>query len=277
LGQHLGRSRGAGLEFEQYRSYEPGDEPRRVDWKLYARSDRFFVRDATRESPLSIWVLLDATASMAQADRSNPQWSKLEAAKLLSACIVEIAAAHGDAVGLIAITGGGIRLVPAGSGARHRDRLLLELAQIECAGVWPVESRLASAWERIEPDSLVVVLSDGFDALLPVFAARLAAARRQVLSIGLVSREEREFPFAGGYVFRDPETGAECRVDAAAARPDYLARFSESRADLRRRLEGCGIPHVDYCIDEPADQPLRHLLGSSGWEQGGARRALRRA
>ncbi|MGA2780172.1 MAG: DUF58 domain-containing protein [Steroidobacteraceae bacterium] len=277
LGQHLGRSRGAGLEFEQYRSYEPGDEPRRVDWKLYARSDRFFVRDATRESPLCVWVLLDATASMAQADRSNPKWSKLAAAKQLCACLVEIAAAHGDAVGLIAITGGGIRLIPMGSGARHRDRLLLELEQIESAGAWPVEARLTSAWERIEPDSLVVVISDGFDALLPVFAARLAAARRQVISIGLVSREEREFPFVGGYVFRDPETGDECRVDAAAARTDYLARFSESRIDLRRRLGASGIPHVDHCIDEPADQPLRRLLGGSRWEQGSARAAPRRA
>ena len=57
FGQHASRSRGAGLEFAQYRAYEPGDEPRQVDWKLYARSDRFFVREAERDSPLTAWIL----------------------------------------------------------------------------------------------------------------------------------------------------------------------------------------------------------------------------
>ncbi len=60
IGLHRSRSRGAGLEFAQYRAYEPGDEPRQIDWKLYARSDRFFVREAERESPLTAWLLVDA-------------------------------------------------------------------------------------------------------------------------------------------------------------------------------------------------------------------------
>ncbi len=61
IGQHASRSRGAGLEFAQYRAYEPGDELRQIDWKLYARSDRFFVREAERESPLAVWILIDAS------------------------------------------------------------------------------------------------------------------------------------------------------------------------------------------------------------------------
>ncbi|PZQ21436.1 MAG: DUF58 domain-containing protein, partial [Stenotrophomonas acidaminiphila] len=68
IGVHHSRSRGAGLEFAQYRAYEPGDELRQIDWKLYARSDRFFVREAERESPLTVWIVLDATASMNQRD-----------------------------------------------------------------------------------------------------------------------------------------------------------------------------------------------------------------
>jgi hypothetical protein len=80
---HASRSKGAGLEFAQYRAYEPGDEPRRIDWKLFARSDKFFVREAEEESPIAIWILLDASASMAQADRVRPDWSRFDAAKLL--------------------------------------------------------------------------------------------------------------------------------------------------------------------------------------------------
>src|SRR5215813_2232810 len=100
LGQHASRSRGAGLEFAQYRAYEPGDEPRHIDWKLYARSDRFFVRDATRDTPLTAWLLVDATASMAQADAARPEYTKLVAAKALAACIAEIALQQGDSFGL---------------------------------------------------------------------------------------------------------------------------------------------------------------------------------
>ncbi|MEO8010920.1 MAG: DUF58 domain-containing protein, partial [Dokdonella sp.] len=68
IGMHSSRSRGAGLEFAQYRAYEQGDEPRRIDWKLYARSDRFFVREFDRDSTLCVWIVIDASASMAQAD-----------------------------------------------------------------------------------------------------------------------------------------------------------------------------------------------------------------
>src|SRR5690606_25220864 len=103
IGQHSSRSRGAGLEFAQYRGYEPGDEPRRIDWKLYARSDRYFVREAERDSPLTVWIVLDATASMAQADETRPDWSRLDAGKALAACIAEIALRQGDRAGLLAL------------------------------------------------------------------------------------------------------------------------------------------------------------------------------
>jgi len=264
LGQHRGRSRGAGLEFEQYRSYEIGDEPRRIDWKLYGRSDRFFVREAARDSPLTIWVLLDATASMAQADTARPGYTKFAAAKLLAACLAEIAVTQGDNIGVIGITGDGVQLVGAGGGARHRDRLLIELDAFVCGGRWPSEAMFAPVWERVAIDSLVVIISDGFDAALPVVAQKLAAARRQVLSLGIVACDERDFPFAGGFIFRDPETGAECRVDGAAARTDFLARFAAARRELGTGLARHGVPHVEHYLDEPADVVLRRILAGAG-------------
>ncbi len=260
LGQHRGRSRGAGLEFEQYRAYEPGDEPRRVDWKLYARSDRFFVREAARDSPLSVWVLLDASASMTQADAARPAYSKFAAAKLLAACLAEIATLHGDSCGIASLSSAGIGVVPSGSGPRHRDRLWLALEGLSAHGAWPDEAQVAPLWERILPETVVVIISDGFDGAMPAFAAGLAAARRQVFSLGLISCEERDFPFAGGYVFVDPETGAECRSDGAAARAEFLARFQAARVQLAREFARSGIRHVDHCLDEAPDVPLRQLL-----------------
>ncbi len=115
IGQHQSRSRGAGLEFAQYRAYEPGDEPRQIDWKLYARSDKFFVREAERDSPMIVWLLIDATASMAQYDAKRPEWSRLHAAKAQAACVFELALRQGDRFGVIAVNDAGFH---GGKGAQ---------------------------------------------------------------------------------------------------------------------------------------------------------------
>src|SRR5688500_15171804 len=149
IGLHHSRSRGAGLEFAQYRAYEPGDELRQIDWKLYARSDRFFVREAERESPLTVWILIDASASMAQQDGARAGWSRMHAAKALAACVAELALRQGDRFGLVALQGEGLRLAPPGGGARQRDRLLLELHGLAAQGAFPDAERLTPLWERI--------------------------------------------------------------------------------------------------------------------------------
>src|SRR5690606_13569824 len=113
LGMHASRSRGAGLEFAQYRGYEPGDEPRRIDWKLHARSDRYFVRESERDSPLRVWLVIDATASMTHADARRADYSKLDAARLIAACVIELAMRQGDRCGLIGLSGAGPVFVDA--------------------------------------------------------------------------------------------------------------------------------------------------------------------
>lgn len=251
LGLHASRSRGAGLEFAQYRAYERGDELRQVDWKLYARSDKFFVREAERESPLALWILLDASASMAP---------RLDAAKAIAASLAELAIAGGDRFGLIVLREQGLALVSPGTGARQRDRVLLALRDVAAAGGFPAEAALAPLWERIAVRDLVVLLSDGFDPAYIDAARKLSAAGREVLAIQLLTTEERDFPFDGGHRFRDPETGEELLVDAPAARADYLQRFGEARAALHAELDGAGVRHVEHVLDQPLDAPLRTLF-----------------
>jgi uncharacterized protein (DUF58 family) len=260
LGQHQGRHQGAGVEFEQYRAYEPGDELRRIDWKLYGRSDRFFVREATRDSPLTVWVMIDGTGSMMQADSRRPDYRKFDAAKLLAACLADIAVMQGEPVGIIAV-GDNPQMIAPGTGTRHFDRLLVALDRWTCAGTWPGESALEPVWQRIALDSVIVVISDGFDPAMPSMVKRLTATRRHVLSLGVLSCEERDFPFTGGFIFRDPESGEECRVDGEAARADFLRRFGQARTELVQGLSRTGIRHVEHYLDEPADLPLRRLLG----------------
>ena len=262
IGLHHSRSRGAGLEFAQYRAYEPGDELRQVDWKLYARSDRFFVREAERESPLAAWLLVDATASMAQEDAARPGWSRLSAAKGLAACVAELALRQGDRFGLAILRGDGLRLIPPASSVRQRDRVLLELHGLTAQGAWPTNEQLRPLWERIGAGDLVLLLGDLFDEGATDVATRLAAARREVLAIQILTAEERDFPFQGGHRFRDPETGEELLGDGTAMRADFLARFEAARRALDARLDRAGIRHAAYFLDQALDVPLRRLFGA---------------
>lgn len=260
IGLHHSRSRGAGLEFAQYRAYEPGDELRQIDWKLYARSDRFFVREAERESPLTVWIVLDATASMAQRDGSRG--TRFDAARGLAACVAELALRQGDRFGLMVLHGEGVRLVAPGNGARQRDQLLLALHGLRAEGGFPAQERLGPVFERLGAGDLVLVLSDWFDDAMAALAERLAAARREVLAIQLFTADERDFPYAGGHRFRDPETGEELLGDAAALRADYLRRFGQAQDALDARLDAAGIRHARHYTDQPLDLPLRRLFGA---------------
>ncbi len=177
-GLHASAQRGSGLAFSQYRSYEPGDDLRQVDWKLFARSDRYYVREAERESPLVLWVVLDATASMTQADQARPQRSRLDVAKGIVACALQVALQGGDRFGLLTVNAVQVQPVPVGGGARHRDRCLLALDATHASGSWPDAARLSPAWNLLAPRSLVLLLSDCFDAAVVGMAEKLAAAGR---------------------------------------------------------------------------------------------------
>lgn len=260
IGQHASHTRGAGLEFVQYRGYEPGDALRQVDWKLYARSDRFFVREAERESPLTLWLLVDGSASMAQSDRARPEWSRLDGARLIAACIAEIALRQGDRVGLVGLHATGLRMLPPRAGTRAHNGLWLALQALECGGHFPARARLAPLWECTRAGDLVILIGDLFDEAAVALAERLAAAGREVRTIQLLTAEERDFPFDGSFLFHDAETGAEIQGDARAMHDGYLERFSAALRALDARLDAAGIARARGALDEPPDRVLHRIL-----------------
>jgi uncharacterized protein (DUF58 family) len=261
FGMHQSRNKGSGIEFAQYRAYEPGDEPRRIDWKLFARSDRFFVREAEEESPIAVWVLIDASASMAQADRAQPNFSRLDAAKLLALCTAQLALMQGDRFGWIALAEGGLAVADPHRGRAQFERMQIDLSRLEATGTFPDAAKLAPLWERIGANDLVLFLSDCFDEGGIALIERLAKAGREVLAVQMLTVEERDFPFDGGYRFIDPESGADLIGDGKALRADFLARFSAARAALGERLDAAGIRHTAHVIDEPIDRPLHVFFG----------------
>ncbi|MDI1297407.1 MAG: DUF58 domain-containing protein, partial [bacterium] len=155
-----------------------------------------------------------------------------------------------------------MRLLPPATGLRQRDRLLLDLLSLRAAGGFPPTAMLTPIWERMGARDLVIILSDCFEPGVIDLGEKLAAAGREVLVVEMLTVGERDFPFDGGYRFRDPETGEELLGDGAALRTGFLRRFGEARADLHARLDAVGVRHAVHVLDEPVDLPLRRLFGA---------------
>lgn len=262
-GAHASRNRGGGLEFAQYRAYEKGDDLRRIDWRLYARSDHFFVREAERESPVTLWIVLDASASMGQASETRPDWSRLDAAKRLAAALIAVALKDGDRFGLAVSAAEGLAMTRAGAGARHRDLVLAELARVSPAGLVNWEGDLERLGARASAQDLFVVLTDGFDEGCVAAVERLAGAGRDIGFVQILTAEERDFPFEGGRQFEDPETGVRVLGEGRAMRESFLARFAEARTAQAARLRASGVRRVEHFADESADRPIRALFSTA--------------
>jgi uncharacterized protein (DUF58 family) len=259
-GVHPSRSPGPGLEFSQYRSYQPGDDPRRVDWKLYGRSDRYFVREAAIETSVTVRVLLDASASMTQEDGGI---SKFDYARFVAAAVGLLAHRQGDAVGLWALRDGAIRTIPPQRHHHHLHRLLHDLEGMDASGTWP-------GWDQLEglftsgTRGLVVVLSDLHERAREITAvtSKLAALRHEVIVFHLIGRTELEGSWRGVVSFEELETGRRIEVDVDRARPAYLAALRAELARLKRDLEERGVTYARLVLDQPLDLALRQFLTS---------------
>lgn len=261
LGRQLSRSRGAGVEFSQYRGYSPGDPLRQVDWKLYARSDRYYVREAERDSPLTLLLVIDASASMAQADRARHDWSRLHAARRLAACAIEIALREGDAFGVLTLGGESAQWLPPTMGRGQRDEAFRLLAGTRAAGGWPQRKQVEALAGRVGHGALVLLLSDLFDDTALELLERLAGAGRDAAAVRILTVEERDFPFDGAFLLRDPESGVTRECDGARVRENFLARFGDARRAMAARLAAHGVALAEHVLDRPEDAALRALFG----------------
>lgn len=257
FGAHQGRQLGAGLEFSQYRAYQPGDDPRRVDWKLVARADRYFVRESETETSVTVRVVLDASRSMAHEEDGVSTWTY---GRMLAAAVLAIAARQGDAAGLVLARDPGLESYAPSRESRHLQRLLATLERAEPAGRFP-------AWRTLEPHCIgargvTVVLSDLHEHAdeLRATAAKLRALGHDLLVLRLLGARERDLAWDGPTRFRDLETGEELELDPAAARTRYQAALAEQTRALQRAIEGPAAWFGTAFTDEPPLDALRRLL-----------------
>jgi uncharacterized protein (DUF58 family) len=261
IGGHASALPGAGLEFSQYRSYRPGDDLRRVDWKLFSRSGRYFVREAEGERSVTVRIVLDASASM---EMTGAGGSKFDKARELAAGVAWLAHRQGDAVG-VAVISDEARDAAAPSRSRHQVHRILDLlARATPRGRWP-------EWPRIEPlftaasgRGIVVLISDLHDhgEELRVAARKLAAFGHDLAVLQLVTAEEEAFSWQGAVAFEELESGAIVELDADRARETYLAERARDRSQLARTFADLRADHCIISTQEETGPALRRWLAT---------------
>ena len=232
-GPHRGRFTGPSADFRQHRPYVPGDEPRRIDWRVLARTDRPFVRQHDAQTNLRCVLLLDGSGSMAYADKASH-------AARLTAALAHLLTTAGEAVG-VAVTHGD--WLPPRTGAVQLSRVAELLDRLRPSGAvdWPtVATRLVA---RLGRRAVVVVVSDLMSPM-PVVRdglARLRAARHDVSVLRVLHPDERTFPFRTGLRLRGLEGERPIALDPATARSAYLANFARHERDLAATCRTLGV------------------------------------
>jgi uncharacterized protein (DUF58 family) len=259
FGVHPSRLPGSGLEFSQYRGYQPGDDLRRVDWKLFARADRYWVRESDTATSITVRLVLDTSASMAQAEDGL---AKLDYGRLLVAALALLALRQGDAVGLYALSDADARILPPQRGQRHLHRVFHLLEDLSPAGAWPGWPRLERLFTAGGTRGLIVLVSDlcEREEEIRTVAAKLAALRHDVAVLHVAARADVTFDYHGPTTFEELETGRRLELDADAARASYLERFAREAAELRAAFADARVDYARLTLDQPVDLALRHYL-----------------
>jgi uncharacterized protein (DUF58 family) len=259
LGRHGSHRAGAGLEFSQYRSYQPGDDPRRVDWKLLARSDRYFVREAETETSITVRLLLDATGSMGHTESG---YSKFDHARFLLAALALLAHRQGDAFGLYVVGRGGLTSIPPARGQRHFHRVLHQLEAVEPVGDWPPWLALERAVLPDSPRGLTILIGDMHERAdeMRIALRRLSGARHDVVVLRILGKEETEFGYRGRVTLEELETGRRVDLDADEVAPLARERLARLMVDQRHAVEEHGAALITARLDQPFEVPLREYL-----------------
>ncbi len=261
-GIHAGRERGAGVEFSEYRAYAPGDEWRRVDWKLLARADRYYVREAERDSHVATWLVLDATASMAEPSRRVDGLSKHWYARTALACVAAIAQRQGDAFGLLVLSNGKVELTQASRGPRHLQRVLAALQRATPSGGLPDTEALRASLHFARSQSMVFAATDALDWPSPLSEAlvRLRHMRHDVRLLALRTEAEVKADFATGHAYRDPEEGARLHSFTRADRDNYRTALDSHFGAVRTACRQHDVPLCEAQIEQPLGEVLRAWL-----------------
>lgn len=265
-GIHRSPHRGASVIFAEHRDYRPGDDLRLLDWRAYARNDRYTIKHFEQETALRAQLVLDQSASM-QYDGGDPATHKADYAAALLGALGLVLLGQGDAVGALTFDGTLREQLPPRSRLEHLDQVLRLLATPPAAptttALRPV---LAALVERVGTRGLVAIASDLLDtdahALDPL--SRLRAAGHDVLVFHVCHPHEVELPFDEPAHFEDLESDLQLDADPVLLREAYRKEFGQFIDDARRRCIAAGARYTLARTDRPIQQVLARALRTAG-------------
>jgi uncharacterized protein (DUF58 family) len=257
-GIHRSPLRGAGEDFAKHRDYQQGDDLRYLDWKLYARTDRLYVREFEERSNLQCYVVVDASLSMGYAGQGGI--TKLRYAAYAAAALSHLMLGAGDAVGLAAFGGGPRLLLPPKSRRGHLHDLLLNLERLAPegrGGAADALDRVGAAMRRFGRVVLVSDLLDDDDGdALVAAAGRLRARGDEVIALRVLTPEESGDAAPGPGLFFDPEHPGREVPAAPGADAGYVRRVNAYYGALADRLRERGVEYVPLTTAHPVEEAL---------------------
>ena len=262
IGLHRSPHRGFSVEFAENRPYVSGDDIRHVDWRMYARSDRYYIKQYEEETNLRAYLAVDTSLSMDWTSEPGRLLSKLEYARLLSASLAYLLLRQGDAVGLLAFDDRIRHRVPPRATRRHLSTVLRSLALMNGSGSTDAGGAMREVALRMQRRGLVVLLSDLLvdpDETLRALHF-LRHRRHEVIVFHLMDPGERDLPQAGDAVFFDPEGMSELRSDSAALRPEYRRAVAEAVRTWRLECRRMGADYHLFTTDTPLGAALGEYL-----------------
>jgi len=250
-GRHKSPYKGFSVEFAEHRQYVPGDDLRDLDWRVYGKSDRYYIKQYIEETNLRATILLDASGSMKYAGQESARHdgrrlSKFEYAQFLAASLAHLMIHQQDAVGLVTFDTKVRRYIPSRSRASHMRVVLGELAATEAGDETALAPIFHDIAERVHRRGLIIVISDLFDDPDAVLNAlhHFRYCHHEVLVLHVMAEEELTFPFEQVSLFRDLELNSRrVQLDPRAVRAEYLDRVRRFIAKLEM---GCGQMDADY-------------------------------
>jgi uncharacterized protein (DUF58 family) len=260
-GLHRSPYHGFSVEFTEYRQYSPGDDPRYLDWKLFARSDRYYLKRFEDETNLRSWLLVDLSRSMGYGSLA---YDKAAYAKTAAATIAYFLNLQRDAVGLITFDAAIKDYLPPRYRPGHMHRLMLSLEQTPTGTATDLAPPLEQVAKTAQKRGLVVLLSDLL-APLEALETRLGYLRsrgHEVVVMRVLDPAEVDFPFQEAALFHDVESGRELYVDPTVARDRYQQRFAAHAEGLAQACSKLGIDLMDLPTDRPLELALFDFLST---------------
>jgi uncharacterized protein (DUF58 family) len=266
-GLHRSPYKGFSVEFAEYRQYLPGDDLSTLDWKVYARTDRHYVKKFEEDTNLECHLLLDVSASMAY--RGGAAMSKLEYGSVLAASLAYLMNRQRDAAGLIEFDEKITARLPASARPGHLHSILLALDRITPGSRSNVGRPLHQLAEALGKRSLAVLISDLLDDPDRVVKGlkHLRFRGTDVIVFQVLDPDELQFPFRGAAKFTDVESADEVIAEAAKVRDGYLEAMAGLRARYEKELRGAGIDFLTLDTSKPLDFALLAYLDTRSRRQ----------